>query len=53
MLGTSQDGGCRGKSRRWHRIDAEAKHFVEFNGKAVSSVETALWCGGLQYSDRH
>ncbi len=22
--------------RRWHRIDPEAKHFVEFNGKPVS-----------------
>jgi len=23
--------------RRWHRIDPEAKHFVEYNGKAVRS----------------
>jgi integrase len=28
--------------RRWHRIDSEAKHFVEFNGKPVSSVKTAF-----------
>jgi len=28
--------------RRWHRIDPEAKHFVEFNGKPVSSVKTAF-----------
>ena len=28
--------------RRWHRIDPEAKHFVEFNGKPVTSVKTAF-----------
>jgi integrase len=28
--------------RRWHRINPEAKHFVEYNGKAVSSVKTAF-----------
>lgn len=28
--------------RRWHRLDPEAKHFVEFNGKPVSSVKTAF-----------
>jgi len=28
--------------RRWHRINPEAKHFVEFNGKSVSSVKTAF-----------
>jgi integrase len=28
--------------RRWHRMDPEAKHFVEFNGKPVSSVKTAF-----------
>ena len=28
--------------RRWHRIDPETKHFVEFNGKPVSSVKTAF-----------
>jgi integrase len=28
--------------RRWHRIDPEAKHFVEFNGSPVSSVKTAF-----------
>ncbi len=28
--------------RRWHRIDPEGKHFVEFNGKPVSSVKTAF-----------
>jgi integrase len=28
--------------RRWHRIDPEAKHFVEFNGRPVSSVKTAF-----------
>jgi len=28
--------------RRWHRIDPEAKHFVEFNGKPVNSVKTAF-----------
>lgn len=28
--------------RRWHRIDPEAKHFVEFNGKPVASVKTAF-----------
>src|SRR6202007_416816 len=28
--------------RRWQRIDAEAKHFVEFNGRPVSSVKTAF-----------
>ena len=28
--------------RRWHRIDPEAKHFVEFNGKPVRSVKTAF-----------
>jgi len=28
--------------RRWHRLDPEAKHFVEFNGKPVNSVKTAF-----------
>lgn len=28
--------------RRWHRIDPEAKHFVEYNGKAIRSVKTAF-----------
>ena len=28
--------------RRWNRIDPEAKHFVEFNGKPVTSVKTAF-----------
>lgn len=28
--------------RRWHRIEPDAKHFVEFNGKPVSSVKTAF-----------
>jgi integrase len=28
--------------RRWHRIDPEAKHFVEFNGRPVTSVKTAF-----------
>jgi integrase len=28
--------------RRWHRIDPEAKHFVEFNGGPVSSMKTAF-----------
>ncbi|MGY3146091.1 integrase [Bradyrhizobium sp. USDA 3397] len=28
--------------RRWHRIDPEAKHFVEYNSKPVSSVKTAF-----------
>ncbi|MCK1675245.1 site-specific integrase [Bradyrhizobium sp. 150] len=28
--------------RRWHRIDPEAKHFVEYNGKPVTSVKTAF-----------
>ncbi|WP_164936909.1 tyrosine-type recombinase/integrase [Bradyrhizobium vignae] len=28
--------------RRWHRVNPEAKHFVEYNGKAVSSVKTAF-----------
>ncbi|WP_420966015.1 tyrosine-type recombinase/integrase [Bradyrhizobium sp. B120] len=28
--------------RRWHRIDHHAKHFVEFNGKPVTSVKTAF-----------
>ncbi|WP_271599788.1 tyrosine-type recombinase/integrase [Bradyrhizobium sp. CCBAU 45384] len=28
--------------RRWHRINPEAKHFIEYNGKAVSSVKTAF-----------
>ncbi|SDI98052.1 Phage integrase family protein [Bradyrhizobium sp. Rc2d] len=28
--------------RRWHRIDPEAKHFVEYSGKAVTSVKTAF-----------
>ena len=30
------------KPWRWHRIDPEAKHFVEFNGKPVASVKTAF-----------
>ena len=28
--------------RRWHRIDPEAKHFVEFNRRPVTSVKTAF-----------
>lgn len=28
--------------RRWHRIDPDAKHFVEFNGRPVASVKTAF-----------
>jgi integrase len=28
--------------RRWHRIHPDAKHFVEFNGKPVTSVKTAF-----------
>jgi integrase len=28
--------------RRWHRIDPEAKHFVEYNGGPVTSVKTAF-----------
>ncbi|MDA9448540.1 integrase [Bradyrhizobium sp. CCBAU 21360] len=28
--------------RRWHRASPEAKHFVEYNGKAVTSVKTAF-----------
>ncbi|MDA9409839.1 integrase [Bradyrhizobium sp. CCBAU 51745] len=28
--------------RRWHRIDPEAKHFVEYKGKPVQSVKTAF-----------
>ncbi|WP_235940622.1 tyrosine-type recombinase/integrase [Bradyrhizobium hipponense] len=28
--------------RRWHRIDPEAKHFVEYNGRPVTSVKTAF-----------
>ncbi|MCK1406137.1 tyrosine-type recombinase/integrase [Bradyrhizobium sp. 76] len=28
--------------RRWHRIDPEAKYFVEYNGRGVSSVKTAF-----------
>ncbi|WP_343212698.1 tyrosine-type recombinase/integrase [Bradyrhizobium yuanmingense] len=28
--------------RRWHRAKTEAKHFVEYNGKAVTSVKTAF-----------
>ncbi len=28
--------------RRWHAIDLEAKHFVEFNGRPVTSVKTAF-----------
>jgi integrase len=28
--------------QRWHRIAPEAKHFVEFNGKPVTSVKTAF-----------
>ena len=28
--------------RRWHRIDPESKHFVEFNGRPVASVKTAF-----------
>ncbi len=28
--------------RRWHRMDPEANHFVEYNGRAVSSVKTAF-----------
>jgi integrase len=28
--------------RRWHRINPEARHFVEFNGKPVSSVKDGV-----------
>jgi integrase len=28
--------------RRWQRIDPGAKHFVEFNGRPVTSVKTAF-----------
>jgi integrase len=28
--------------RRWHQIDPEAKHFVEFIGRPVNSVKTAF-----------
>ncbi|RXH38742.1 integrase [Bradyrhizobium nanningense] len=28
--------------RRWHRANPELKHFVEYNGKAVSSIKTAF-----------
>lgn len=28
--------------RRWHRIDPDAKHFVEFNRKPVKSVKTGF-----------
>lgn len=28
--------------RRWHRLNPEAKHFVEYNGKPVNSVKTAF-----------
>ncbi|SFI10219.1 site-specific integrase [Bradyrhizobium sp. Gha] len=28
--------------RRWHRANPEAKHFVEYNGNAVTSVKTAF-----------
>ena len=28
--------------RRWHRIDPETKHFVEFNGRPVTSVKTGF-----------
>ncbi|WP_244550791.1 tyrosine-type recombinase/integrase [Bradyrhizobium sp. Rc3b] len=28
--------------QRWHRTNPEAKHFVEYNGKAVTSVKTAF-----------
>ncbi|MBH5388591.1 site-specific integrase [Bradyrhizobium sp. CNPSo 4019] len=28
--------------RRWHRIDPDAKHFVEYNGRPVASVKTAF-----------
>jgi integrase len=28
--------------RRWHRLNPEAEHFVEFNGKAVKSVKTGF-----------
>ncbi|ABE64043.1 phage integrase [Nitrobacter hamburgensis X14] len=28
--------------RRWHRIDPDSKHFVEFNGKPVTSVKTGF-----------
>ncbi len=28
--------------RRWHRANPEAMHFVEYNGKAVTSVKTAF-----------
>jgi integrase len=28
--------------RRWHRLNPQAQHFVEFNGRPVSSVKTAF-----------
>ncbi|WP_439394186.1 tyrosine-type recombinase/integrase [Bradyrhizobium sp. PMVTL-01] len=28
--------------RRWYRIDPEAKHFVEYNGRPITSVKTAF-----------
>lgn len=28
--------------RRWHRLDSQAGHFVEFNGSPVTSVKTAF-----------
>lgn len=28
--------------RRWHRLNPEAKHFVEYNGRPVNSVKTAF-----------
>jgi integrase len=28
--------------RRWHRINPETKHFVEYNGSPVTSVKTAF-----------
>lgn len=28
--------------RRWHRLNPDAEHFVEFNGKPVRSVKTAF-----------
>lgn len=28
--------------RRWHRLNPEAKHFVEYNGQPVNSVKTAF-----------
>lgn len=28
--------------KRWHQTDPQAKHFVEFNGKPVTSVKTAF-----------